>query len=178
MILKFSCFLLKTQIREAKIREYKVQKRTRTQGDIHTREHLNTYLYSYANMFFQKCISCALIAQPLRVFIHTRHEAHWGCQSIVNPVTAAVMNSDSTREPDPQAWLLFILTTVTHPHGGILACILCSCEQCAFQLLLRQSRNSVVLFIVPIINIHVLVTPTIPAEMSYLMATSILFVLS
>jgi len=79
------------------------------------------------------------------VFIHTRHEAHWGCQSIVNPVTAAVMNSDSTGEPDPQAWHLFISTTVTHPHGGILAYVPCSWEQSAFQLLLRQSRNTVVL---------------------------------
>lgn len=51
-------------IREAKIREnkmFKLESRN-TQRVIHTRKHLNTYLYSYANIFFQKCISCALIA--------------------------------------------------------------------------------------------------------------------
>jgi hypothetical protein len=84
------------------------------------------------------------------VFIRTHHEAHWGCQSIGNPVTAVVMRADSSRglpTPPPQARHLFILTTCTHPQGGILAYGPSSSdwEQAASRLLVTHCQSSVTL---------------------------------
>jgi hypothetical protein len=82
------------------------------------------------------------------VFIRTHREAHWGCQSIGNPVTAAVMRADSSRggSQPHQAWHLFILTTLTHPQGGILAYGPNSdWEQAAWWPLVTHSRRTATL---------------------------------